>query len=193
MQNENHSQKQNKNGKLYKVKIYNGIKINEYLLKTSSFYRLYVHYMYLLGRLPPTIHYEERTPSYYKELDKFNKLNDELNLISDNNLTSIQDVKNLKSQYFEQISILKEKKEENMKLYSSTKNEADKTILKARISNLSEDIAHLNSKMQTCRRIVFSYEKGEKEESLIQERFEINKEKSELEIKKNYRNREDTR
>lgn len=47
--------------------------------------------------------------------------------------------------------------------------------------------------MQTCRRIVFSYEKGEKEESLIQERFEINKEKSELEIKKNYRNREDTR
>ena len=164
MQNENHSQKQNKNGKLYKVKIYNGIKINEYLLKTSSFYRLYVHYMYLLGRLPPTIHYEERTPSYYKELDKFNKLNDELNLISDNNLTSIQDVKNLKSQYFEQISILKEKKEENMKLYSSTKNEADKTILKAK-----------------------------KEESLIQERFEINKEKSELEIKKNYRNREDTR
>ena len=31
---------------MYKVRIYDGIKINQEKLKTSSFYRLYVHYLY---------------------------------------------------------------------------------------------------------------------------------------------------
>ena len=41
----------NYNKKYYK-KVYTGPKINSYLLKTSSFYRLYVHYLYKLGKLP---------------------------------------------------------------------------------------------------------------------------------------------
>ncbi len=40
--------KRSNNEKVYKVKIYNGIKIEQEKLKTSSFYRLYVHYLYLL-------------------------------------------------------------------------------------------------------------------------------------------------
>lgn len=73
--------KKSGNEKVYKVKIYDGIKINQEKLKTSSFYRLYVHYLYLLGKLPPKIHYEERTKEYYKEIDKFHKLTDEMNII----------------------------------------------------------------------------------------------------------------
>jgi len=42
----------------------------------------------LLGKLPPKIHYEERTKEYYKELDKFNKLADEMNLICTYNINS---------------------------------------------------------------------------------------------------------
>ena len=76
-----------KEDKVYKIRIYEGVKINSELLKTSSFYRLYVHFLYILGKLPPKIHYEERTPEYYREINKFNKLCDELNMISDYSLT----------------------------------------------------------------------------------------------------------
>ena len=70
----------NENEKIYKIRIYDGIKINQEKLKTSSFYRLYVHYLYLLGKLPPKIHYEERTKEYYQEVDKFHKTNDEITI-----------------------------------------------------------------------------------------------------------------
>ena len=174
-----------KEDKVYKVKLYDGIKINSELLKTSSFYRLYVHFLYILGKLPPKIHYEERTQEYYKEIEKFNKLCDELNMISDYNLTSIEDVQNLRTRYLEEISPLKAQKEEYMKLYNKTKNSADKTILEAKINNLNKDITRLNSKIQTCRRIITKTEKGEKEDFLIQKRFKDNKEKAEKEIVKN--------
>ena len=50
----------------------------------------------LLGKLPPKIHYEEKNKKYYKEIDKFNKLTDEMNLICTYNLESKRDVQNLK-------------------------------------------------------------------------------------------------
>ena len=174
-----------KEDKVYKVKLYDGIKINSELLKTSSFYRLYVHFLYILGKLPPKIHYEERTQEYYKEIEKFNKLCDELNMISDYNLASIEDVQNLRTKYLEEISPLKAQKEEYMKLYNKTKNNADKTILEAKINILSQDIDRLNSKIQSCRRIITKTEKGEKEDFLIQKRFKDNKERAEKEIVKN--------
>ena len=174
-----------KEDKVYKVKLYDGIKINSELLKTSSFYRLYIHFLYILGKLPPKIHYEERTQEYYKEIEKFNKLCDELNMISDYNLTSIEDVQNLRTRYLEEISPLKAQKEEYMKLYNKTKNSAYKTILEAKINILSQDIDRLNSKIQTCRRIITKAERGEKEDFLIQKRFKDNKEKTEKEIVKN--------
>lgn len=174
-----------KENKIYRVKIYEGVKIDSNLLKTSYFYRLYVHFLYVLGKLPPKIHYEERTPEYYKEIDKFNKLCNELNMISDYKLTSIEDTQNLRTQYLEEISPLKAQKEIYMKLYNKTDNAADKTILKARINILNEDIDRLNSRIQTCRRIISKAEKGEKEDWIIQKRFQDNKERSEKENAKN--------
>lgn len=174
-----------KENKIYRVKIYEGVKIDSNLLKTSYFYRLYVHFLYVLGKLPPKIHYEERTPEYYKEIDKFNKLCNELNMISDYKLTSIEDTQNLRTQYLEEISPLKAQKEIYMKLYNKTDNAADKTILKARINILNEDIDRLNSRIQTCRRIISKAEKGEKEDWIIQKRFQDNKERSQKENTKN--------
>lgn len=176
--------KRTNNEKVYKVRIYDGIKINQEKLKTSSFYRLYVHYLYLLGKLPPKIHYEERTIEYYKEIDKFNKLADEMNLICTYNLNSKEDTQNLRMKYIEEILPLKAQKEEYIKLYNQTKNNADKTILKAKISHLNEDIERINNKLQTCRRIISKAEKGAKEENLIQKRAEVNREKAEEEIAK---------
>ena len=174
----------NDNNKIYKIRIYEGVKINSELLKKSHVYRLYVHFLYVLGKLPPKIHYEERSPEYYKEIDQFNKLCDELNMISDHKLTSIQDAQNLRTQYLEEISPLKAQKEIYMKLYNKTDNAVDKTILKARINILNEDIERLNKKIQTCKRIINKAEKGEKEDWIIQKRFQDNKERSEKEIAK---------
>ena len=165
------------NNKIYKFKIYDGVKINSELLKTSSFYRLYVHYLYVLGELPPKIHYEEKTAEYYKEINKFHKLADELDLISNNNLNTVEDVQNLKMSYLDDIKDLKIEKENYMKLYDKTNNEADKTILKEKLDTLTNEINNLNSKIQTCRRIIRKSEKIEKENQIIFQRKEINKNK----------------
>ncbi len=141
--------KRNDNEKVYKVRIYDGIKINQEKLKTSSFYRLYVHYLYLLGKLPPKIHYEERTKEYYKELDKFNKLTDEMNLICTYNLNSKDDVQNLRIKYIEEVTPLKAEREKLRQSYKKATNEADKTIIQAKIDVITEDINRINSKIQT--------------------------------------------
>ena len=94
---------QPKENKIYRIKVYEGVKINKDLLKTSSFYRLYVHFLYVLGKLPPKIHYIERTPEYYKELDKFDKMMDEFNMINIYDIKTLEDVQNLRTKYLEEI------------------------------------------------------------------------------------------
>ena len=126
-----------------------------------------MHFLYFLGKLPPKIHYIERTPEYYKEIDKYNKIMDEFSMINIHNIKTLEDVQNLRTKYLEEISPLKAKKEEYMKLYNLTQNNADKTILKARINHLNEDIGGINKKLQTCRRIISKTEKGAKEEKLF--------------------------
>lgn len=175
---------QSKENKVYKIKIYEGVKIDKDLLKISSFYRLYVHYLYVFGKLPPKIHYIERTPEYYKEIDKYNKIMDEFSMINIHDIKTLEDVQNLRTKYLEEISPLKAEKEEYMKLYNRTKNDANKTILKAKINHLNEDIERINRKLQTCRRIISKAEKGAKEEKLIQKRTEENREKAKKEIAK---------
>ena len=166
--------KRTNNEKVYKVRIYDGIKIDQEKLKTSSFYRLYIHYLYLLGKLPPKIHYEERTKEYYKEIDKFNKLADELNLICTYNLESKEDVQNLRTKYIEEVTPLKAEREKLKQLYKKANNEIDKTIIQAEINIVAEDINKINSKIQTCKRIIAKAEKGEKETVLINNRISEN-------------------
>lgn len=175
----------NNNEKVYKVRIYDGIKIDQEKLKTSSFYRLYVHYLYLLGKLPPKIHYEERTKEYYKEIDKFHKLADEMNIICTNHIESKEDVQILRMKYIEQVTPLKEKREKLKQLFKKATNEADKIILQAKIVVITEDINTINSKIQTCRRIITKAEKGEKETALIKNRVIENQLRNEQENSKN--------
>lgn len=160
--------------KVYKVRIYDGIKIDQEKLKSSSFYRLYVHYLYLLGKLPPKIHYEERTKEYYQEIDKFNKLADEMSLICTYNLKSKEDVKNLRIQYIEEVTPLKAEREKLRQLYRKTTNETDRSFLEYKLNNLTKDIDKINSKIQTCKRIITKSEKGEKEDILIKNRVAEN-------------------
>jgi len=179
----------NENEKIYKIRIYDGIKIDQEKLKTSSFYRLYVHYLYLLGKLPPKIHYEERTKEYYQEIDKFNKLCDELNIISDYDLKSIEDTQNLRAKYLDEVAPLKAEREKLRKMYSKSNSVTDKNILEVKINVLTKDINKINAKIQTCKRVINKVEKGEKEDWLIQKRLEDNKLKNEKENTKSKDNR----
>ena len=175
----------NKQEKVYTVRIYDGIKIDQEKLKISSFYRLYVHYLYLLGKLPPKIHYEERTKEYYQEIDKFNKLADEMSLICTYNLNSIEDAQNLRIKYIEQVTPLKAEREKLSQLYIKATNETDKSFLKYELNNLTNDINKINAKIQTCKRIIATAEKGERENCLAKKRLEDNRLKSEKETIKN--------
>ena len=177
--------KKNGNEKVYKVRIYDGIKINQEKLKTSSFYRLYVHYLYLLGKLPPKIHYEERTKEYYKEIDKFHKLADEMNIICTNHIESKEDVQNLRMKYIEQVTPLKAEREKLRQLFKKATNETDKTIIQAKIDIITEYINKINNKIQTCKRIITKTEKGEKENALIKNRIAENQLKNEQEKSRN--------
>lgn len=173
------------NEKVYKVRIYDGIKIDSEKLKTSSFYRLYVHYLYLLGKLPPKIHYQERTKKYYQEIDKFHKLADEMSIICTYNLNSKEDAQNLRLQYIEEVTPLKAHKEKLKQDYKKATNDTDKAIIQAKIDTITEEIDKINNKIQTCRRIIANAEKGEKETTLIKNRVSENQQSNELDNAKN--------
>ena len=177
----------NKQEKVYTVRIDDGIKIDQEKLKISSFYRLYVHYLYLLGKLPPKIHYEERTKEYYQEIDKFNKLADEMSLICIYNLNSKEDAQNLRIKYIEEVTPLKSEREKLRQLYRKSTNETDMSFLEYKINNITKDIDKINSKIQTCKRIIATAEKGEKETVLIKNRMaknQLNNEQKNVKEKK---------
>ncbi len=177
--------KRNDNEKVYKVRIYDGIKINQEKLKTSSFYRLYVHYLYLLGKLPPKIHCEERTKEYYKELDKFHKTNDEIKMIISFDLHSLDDAQKLKTHFLERVAPLKDEREKLWRDFNKTTNENQKNIIKDKIAIITDNINKINKEIQTCKRIINNSEKGEIEYNLIKKRVKKNQDKKEKELTKN--------
>ena len=175
----------NENEKIYKIRIYDGIKINQEKLKTSSFYRLYVHYLYLLRKLPPKIHYEERTKEYYKELDKFHKTNDEIKMIASFDLHSLDDAQKLKTHFLEKVAPLKNEREKLWREFNKTTNENQKNIIKDKIATITDDINKINKEIQTCKRITDDSEKGEIEDNLTKKRVNENQAKNEKELTKN--------
>ena len=108
-----------------------------------------------------------------------------MNLICTYNLESKQDVQNLRMKYIEEVTPLKSKREKLRQLYKKTINEIDKTIIQAEINIITEDINKINSKIQTCKRIITKAEKGEKETILINNRASENRLNSEQENSKN--------
>ena len=98
-----------------------------------------------------------------------------MNLICTYKLESKLDVENLRIKYIEQVIPLKDKREKLRQSFKKATNEADKTIIQAKIDIITEDINKTNSKIQTCKRIITKSEKGEKETYLIEKRVENNK------------------
>lgn len=114
--------------KKYYRKIYTGPKINRLLLKTSSLYRLYVHYLYAFKLLPTKNEYKEFTPEYYKQKRKNNMIFEELNFLARNSFKSIKEVEEYKVNLEKQLPELKGKREDLWRKYHRATNENDRNI-----------------------------------------------------------------
>ena len=97
--------------KKYYKKRFTGKKLNRLLLNTSSFYRLYVHYLYAFKILPSKVDKQELTPEYYKQKRKNAMIFEELNFLARNNFERIADVKDYKTNIEKELPILKGQRE----------------------------------------------------------------------------------
>ena len=147
---------QNYKNKYYK-KIYTGPKINKFLLKTSSFYRLYVHYLYFFGILPAKNEYIEPSPEYYKQKRKNNMIFEELNFLARHSFNSVSDVTKYKENLENKLPELKGKRELLWRNHKSTDINKKAEILKE-INELTEEIDKIKAQKNACNGIIAKYE-----------------------------------
>ena len=145
----------NLNKKYYR-KVYTGPKINRFLLKTSSFYRLYVHYLYFFGKLPSKNQYKELTPEYYKQKRKNNMIFEEINFLARNSFKSVNDVGIYRDNLENQLPELKWKRELLWRKHK-TANENDKANVLKEINTLTDKIDTIQAQKKACNRIIDRY------------------------------------
>ena len=146
----------NLNKKYYK-KIYTGPRINRFLLQTSSFYRLYVHYLYFFGKLPTKNEYKELTPEYYKQKRKNNMIFEEINFLTRNSFKSVKEVEIYIDKLENQLPDLKGKRELLWKKLKSA-NENEKTDIFKEIKELSDRIDTIQAQKRARNRIIAKFE-----------------------------------
>ena len=137
--------------------------MNSFLLKTSSFYRLYVHYLYKFGKLPAKNEYKELTSAYFKQKKENEKIFEELNFLARNNFKSTCDIQDYQIFCENKLPELKSQKENLLRKYNKTTDENKKVEIKAQINLLSEKIATINNYANICGRCVIRFEKLRKE------------------------------
>lgn len=151
----------NLNKKYYR-KVYTGSKINKLLLQTSSFYRLYVHYLYFFGKLPTKNEYKELSPEYYKQKRKNKMIFEEINFLARNSFKSIKEVENYKENLEQQLPELKGKRELFWRK-NKTADENDKATILKDINFLSDKIDTIQAQKRACNRIIVKYEKNKED------------------------------
>ena len=142
--------------KKYYRKTYTGPKINKPLLKTSSFYRLYVHYLYFFGILPAKNEYIELSPDYYKQKRKNNMIFEELNFLARHSFTSIADVTKYKENLENKLPELKGNRELLWKKHKSVDETNNNNVLKE-INKLTDKIDTIQAQKNACNRIIDKY------------------------------------
>ena len=144
--------------KKYYRKVYTGPKINKFLLQTSSFYRLYVHYLYLFGKLPAKNQYKELTPEYYKQKRKNNMIFEEINFLARNSFKSVKEVSNYIDNLENQLPELKGKRELLWRKHKIV-DENNKTNILKEINALTDKIDTIQAQKRACNRIINKFDK----------------------------------
>ena len=143
--------------KKYYQKIYTGPKINNFLLKTSSFYRLYVHYLYFFGILPAKNEYKELSPEYYKQKRKNNMIFEEINFLARHSFSSMADVNKYKENLEDKLPELKGKRELLWRKHKSTDINKKAEILKE-INLLTKEVDKIQAQKNACNKIISRYD-----------------------------------
>ena len=143
--------------KKYYKKKFIGKKLNKFLLNTSSFYRLYVHYLYAFKILPSKINQQELTPEYYKQKRKNAMIFAELNFLARNKFETIADVKEYKTNVENELPNLKGQRENLWRKYNKSVNENDKSSILKEINQLTEKIDIAQAQKNACNRIIDRY------------------------------------
>ena len=151
------------NKRIFCKRRYTGPKINKFLLKTSSFYRLYVHYLYFFGILPAKNKYKELTPEYYKQKRKNKMIFEELKFFVKNQITSISDIREYKEKIENKLPELKGKRENLWRKYNKTTDVALKGAILKEINQLTEEIDKIQAHKKVCNRIIVRYEEIKEE------------------------------
>ena len=145
----------NLNKKYYR-KVYTGQKINRFLLKNSSFYRLYVNYLYFFGKLPAKNQYKELTPEYYKQKRKNNMIFEEINFLARNSFKSISEVENYMNNLEKLLPELKGERELLWRKHKSADGNNKANVLKE-INTLTDKIDTIQAQKKACNRIIARY------------------------------------
>ena len=172
--------------KKYYKRIYTGPQINKFLLKTSSFYRLYIHYLYAFGKLPAKNEYKELSPDYYKQKRKNNMKFEELNFLARHSFNSISDVTKYIENLENKLPELKGKRELLWRKHKSSDTNKKAEILKE-INVLTEEIDKIQAQENACNRIIARYENIKEER--IKQIENKDKENELIVLNKNTKNR----
>lgn len=141
----------------YYKKRFTGKRLNKFLINTSSFYRLYVHYLYAFKILPSKVDKQELIPEYYKQKRKNTMIFEELNFLARNNFGKIADVKEYKVNIENTLPNLKCQRENLWKKYNKSINENNKSSILKEIKQLTEKIDILQARKNACNRIIDRY------------------------------------
>ena len=132
----NRIKQRNNSFKIYSYKKYKGPKIDNIRLKCSPLYSWFVALLYLIGELPPKIHYikingnnyrkEKHSPQYYRDLKKADLLFEEMRYVCTLHLNNFEDLKEYNKNTKKYVLLLKSTREDLWKKYNKTINNVDK-------------------------------------------------------------------
>lgn len=172
--------------KKYYKRIYTGETIDKLRLKYSDFYRCYVHWMFILGKLPPKNQYVELTPEYFKQKKENEQIFNELNFIVRKHFESCKNVDEYKKSSQIGIANLKESRES---IYRHLKVSNDKDYIsncENQIRIISQEIKKKCNEVKICTHILKHF--GDfKLESMNLQKQENKKDKLISEMKKERR------
>ena len=139
----------------YAVKKYSGPKIDKIRLKFSPFYRHYLHWLYVLGKLPYKNQYEPKSSEYYKQRQDNLNIMEEFSFIAKHHIKSTDDLKICELWFEKELEYKKGTREE---LYVKLKKASipeEKLSIKNEIGFLTHEINHDANELKVCRRFMW--------------------------------------
>lgn len=138
----------------YAGKKYSGPKIDRIRLKFSPFYRCYVHWLYILGKLPYKNQHEPKSLEHYKQRQESLNIMEEFSLIAKHHISSTEDLKICELWFEKQLEYKKGTREELYLKLKKASTPEEKLSIKNKIGFLTHEINHDANELKVCRRFM---------------------------------------